>query len=95
MTLVMNAAWLALLQDMDDREVWYDSRGGVVNTAIPPGRNVLAEATRLRREGLADVDFDAERLGAYPYVLTDAGRAALAAGLVTGPATEDAGDAVR
>jgi hypothetical protein len=73
---------LALLQDVADGEVWYNPHGGVVNTAIPPGRDCGREATELRRAvpPLVRVDFDAERLGSYPYVLTAAGREALAAG---------------
>lgn len=73
-----DAALRALLCDIDDQAVWYEQCRGVVNTRT--GADVLAEATRLRHADppLADVDFAAERLGAYPYVLTDAGRARLA-----------------
>jgi len=74
-----DTARLAMLQAVADREVWYTPGRGVLNTST--GRDVLAEATRLRRrERLVDVDFDAERLGSYPYVLTPAGQAKLDAG---------------
>lgn len=84
----IDAAGLDLLRDMRDGEVWYQQTAGVINTRT--GQDALGPATRLRRARLADVDFDAERLGSYPYVPTAAGEAVLAS---AEPAGQPVGEA--
>jgi hypothetical protein len=78
-TLHLNVSRLALMRDIDDGKVWFSFPGGVVNVSTDPPQDVLGPATELRWAGLADVDFDAEQLGAYPYKLTGAGKTELAA----------------